>query len=85
MRYALNLRVPSDNHRAGELTFAPGYTGEVGNNGAVTQGYGLATFLLGEATLFNRYVSTTDECARAPEAHGLLRAGFVARHSQINH
>ncbi len=59
VRYALNLRVPSDNHRAGELTFAPGYTGDVGNNGAVTQGYGLATFLLGEATSFNRYVSTT--------------------------
>ncbi len=59
VRYALNLRVPSDSHRAGELTFAPGYTGDVGANGAVTQGYGLATFLLGEATSFSRYVSTS--------------------------
>lgn len=59
IRYALNLRVPSDAHRAGELTFAPGYTGDVGANGAVTQGYGLASFLLGEVTGFRRYVSTS--------------------------
>jgi hypothetical protein len=59
VRYALNLRVPSDKHRAGELDFAAGYTGVVDPSGGVTQGYGLATFLLGEATTFSRYVSTT--------------------------
>ncbi len=61
VRYALNLRVPSDSHRAGELTFSPGYTGDVGANGSVTQGYGLATYLLGEVTSFSRYVSTTTD------------------------
>jgi len=62
IRFALNLRVPSDAHRAGELTFSPGYTGVVNNvNGAATEGYGLATFLLGEATGFRRYVSTTTD------------------------
>ncbi len=59
IRYALNLRVPSDSHRAGELTFAPGYTGTVDASGAVTQGYGLGTFLLGQTTLFSRYVSSS--------------------------
>src|ERR1019366_8016568 len=29
LRYALNLRVPSDSHRAGELTFNGGVTGNV--------------------------------------------------------
>jgi hypothetical protein len=61
IRYAMNLRVPSDAHRAGELTFAPGYTGDVNENGAVTQGYGLATFLLGQTTSFRRYVSSTTD------------------------
>jgi hypothetical protein len=61
IRYALNLRVPSDAHRAGELTFAPGYTGTVDANGSVTQGYGLATFLLGQTTYFRRYVSSSTD------------------------
>lgn len=57
LRYALNLRVPSDAHRAGELTFDNGFTGRVDANGSTQQGLGLATFLLGEATHFGRYVS----------------------------
>lgn len=61
LRYALNLRVPSDNHRAGELTFANGYTGIADANGKVNQGLGLATFLLGQVTSFNRYVSTNTD------------------------
>ncbi len=62
IRYARNLRVPSDSHRAGELTFSPGDTGIVDpQNGAVTQGYGLATFLLGNVTGFTRYVSSTTD------------------------
>lgn len=59
VRYALNLRVPSDLHRSGELGFAPGFTGRVDTNGATTQGLGLATFLLGQVTTFQRYVSPT--------------------------
>ncbi len=59
LRYALNLRVPSDSHRAGELSFDNGYTGRVDANGSTQQGLGLATFLLGEVTHFGRYVSPT--------------------------
>ena len=60
IRYAENLRVPSDSHRAGELTFNGGDTGDVPAVGqSVTPGVGLASFLLGDVTNFNRYVSTS--------------------------
>jgi hypothetical protein len=60
LRYAQNLRVPSDSHRAGELTFNGGVTGSVAAVGQnQTPGIGLATFLLGDVTNFNRYVSTS--------------------------
>jgi outer membrane receptor protein involved in Fe transport len=52
VRRAYNLRVPSDNHRSGELTFDLNRTR--GPNGG---GMGLATFLLGDVTNFRRYVS----------------------------
>ncbi len=48
VRRAFNLRVPSDNHRSGELTFGQNRTG-----------LGLATFLIGDVTGFRRYVSTS--------------------------
>ncbi|MDX2153648.1 MAG: TonB-dependent receptor [Bryobacteraceae bacterium] len=58
MRYATNLRVPSDAHRSGELSFGEGYTGFAPSAGAGRQqGLGLATFLLGQTTYFARYVS----------------------------
>jgi hypothetical protein len=60
-RHTSNLRVPSDSHRSGQLTFAPGYTGLGNANGAANQGLGLATFLLGETTSFARYVSTIND------------------------
>ena len=59
IRYALNLRVPSDAHRAGELSFSPDYTGIVDANGHASQGVGVATFLLGRVTDFQRYVSNS--------------------------
>jgi hypothetical protein len=60
LRYATNLRVPSDTHRAGELTFNPGDTGSVLSVGAnPVGGIGLATFLLGNVTNFGRYVSSS--------------------------
>jgi hypothetical protein len=60
LRYAQNLRVPSDSHRAGELTFNGGMTGVVPVAGqSQTSGVGLATFLLGDVTNFQRYVSTS--------------------------
>jgi hypothetical protein len=60
LRSATNLRVPSDVHRAGELTFNGTVTGNVPAAGAnPTPGIGLAAFLLGDVTSFGRYVSTS--------------------------
>jgi carboxypeptidase family protein/TonB-dependent receptor-like protein len=57
LRYGRNLRVPSDNDRAGLLNFA---TGPTSNQNLSTQGgLGFASFLLGDVTSFNRYVSTS--------------------------
>src|SRR5262249_11249676 len=60
IRYARNLRVPSDKHRAGELTFGQSRTSlfdPVANK--ATGGVALATFLLGDVTSFARYVSSS--------------------------
>jgi hypothetical protein len=54
IRYAKNLRVPSDSNRTGELEFNSGDTALKG-----TGGLDLATFLLGDVTHFNRFVSTS--------------------------
>jgi len=60
LRWAQNLRVPSDVHRAGELNFNGGVTGNVAVAGQnPSPGIGLATFLLGDVTNFGRYVSTS--------------------------
>ena len=56
LRYARNLRVPSDSDRTGLLNFG---TGPTSNNGASGTGLGMATFLLGDVTSFNRYVSVS--------------------------
>jgi outer membrane receptor protein involved in Fe transport len=52
VRRAYNLRVPSDAHRSGELTFAEDRTSLQGAGGM-----GLATFLIGDVTNLRRYVS----------------------------
>jgi outer membrane receptor protein involved in Fe transport len=57
IRYARNLRVPSDAHRAGELSFSRDGTGLSGTGGGVA----LATFLLGNVTSLARYVSTATD------------------------
>jgi Carboxypeptidase regulatory-like domain/TonB dependent receptor len=54
IRYAMNLRVPSDQSRTGLLFFDQLDTGNAGSHGL-----GLATFLLGDVTQFQRYVSTS--------------------------
>ena len=54
IRYAMNLRVPSDQNRAGILFFDQLDTGNAGGS----NGLALATFLLGDVTQFQRYVST---------------------------
>ena len=57
LRYARNLRVPSDNNRTGILNFNAGQTS---NPSASTQGgLGFATLLLGQVSSFQRYVSTS--------------------------
>ena len=55
LRYARNLRVPSDQNRTGLLNFGTGPTG----NGTATTGLGFATFVTGQVTSANRYVSTS--------------------------
>jgi hypothetical protein len=52
VRRAYNLRVPSDIHRSGELSFATERT-----RGPQGGGLGLATFLLGDVTSFGRFAS----------------------------
>ncbi len=52
IRRANNLRVPSDAHRSGELSFNQNRT-----RSAQGGGLGLATFLLGDVTKIRRYVS----------------------------
>ncbi|HUY14044.1 MAG TPA: TonB-dependent receptor [Terriglobia bacterium] len=62
LRHLMNLRVPSDSHRAGELSFNPSFTeGVTGTN--VGGGLGLADFLLGGVTSFGRYVSNVTDAA----------------------
>ncbi len=58
VRYAQNLRVPSDSHRSGQLTFDP--TTTQGPNGG---GLSLASFLLGDVQSFTRYVSNSTDAA----------------------
>lgn len=58
IRYAQNLRVPSDSHRAGELSFNNERTEGPGGGGL-----GLATFLLGDVTYFSRYISKSTDAA----------------------
>ncbi len=55
LRYARNLRVPSDNNRAGLLNFGTGPT----SGGNSTAGLGFATFVLGDVTQLQRYYSAT--------------------------
>jgi hypothetical protein len=54
LRYARNLRIPSDNNRTGEYNFSPEATSQ-GDSGA--GGLDFATFLLGEVTQLARYVN----------------------------
>ena len=57
-RFQQNLRVPSDSHRSGEITFSP--TTTEGPNGG---GLALASFLLGDVGSFTRYVSNSTNAA----------------------
>ncbi|MGB9402730.1 MAG: TonB-dependent receptor [Candidatus Acidiferrales bacterium] len=54
IRYAENLRVPSDENRTGDLHFT-----EAGTSNGGAGGLDLATFLLGDVSNFDRYVSSS--------------------------
>jgi hypothetical protein len=58
IRYAQNLRVPSDANRTGVYAFSSGATSDGGSGGL-----DLATFLLGDVTNLSRYVSTSVNAA----------------------
>jgi len=64
VRRAWNLRVPSDQHRSGELTFDANRT--IGPNGG---GLAMATFLLGDVTTFKRYASPFTDAAERQWRH----------------
>ncbi|MEQ1352965.1 MAG: TonB-dependent receptor [Candidatus Acidiferrum sp.] len=53
IRWAYNLRVPSDSHRAGQLDFNNDITAGPNGDGGV----GLAGFLLGDVSHFERFIS----------------------------
>jgi hypothetical protein len=56
IRHARNLRIPSDRHRAGELQFNAART-----QGPTGGGSALASFLLGDVSVFERYVSSVTD------------------------
>jgi outer membrane receptor protein involved in Fe transport len=64
IRRAYNLRVPSDAHRSGELTFSNDRTSLAGAGGL-----GLATFLIGDVTNFRRYVSPNTDARERQWRH----------------
>jgi outer membrane receptor protein involved in Fe transport len=64
IRRAYNLRVPSDSHRSGELTFGSDRTSLNGSGGL-----GLATFLIGDVTGFRRYASTSTDARERQWRH----------------
>ena len=56
IRHAMNLRIPSDRHRAGELQFNAART-----QGPTGGGSALAGFLLGDVSVFERYISSVSD------------------------
>jgi Carboxypeptidase regulatory-like domain/TonB dependent receptor-like, beta-barrel len=64
VRRAYNLRVPSDSHRSGELSFNSDNTR--GPNGG---GSGMASFLLGNVSSFSRYVSSSTDARELQWRH----------------
>ena len=60
LRFANNLRVPSDNNRTGIVNFTAGQTSNPGIGGGRAQGgLGFASFMLGQVGSFQRYYSAS--------------------------
>ena len=74
IRYAMNLRIPSDNNRTGEYNFSPEATS---NNGS--GGLDLASFLLGQVTSFARYVNNPNLPAASNAAERQKRWFFYGQ------
>ena len=74
IRYAMNLRIPSDNNRTGEYNFSPENTSLKGNGGL-----DLATFLLGDVTSFARYVNNPNLPSAANAAERQKRWFFYGQ------
>jgi len=66
LRYAQNLRVASDRHRAGVLQFSPLTTAIPG---VAKSGLGLASFLLGSASNFSRYLDINHDFSAGERQH----------------
>jgi hypothetical protein len=62
IRYAMNLRIPSDADRAGNFSFNAGTTADSSGTTAVG-GNGFGTFMLGYVTSMNRFVSFSTDAA----------------------
>ena len=69
IRRAFNLRVPSDNHRSGELSFSQNRTGRTVNGVLQAEGLGIATFLIGDVTFFKRFVSSSTDAREKQWRH----------------
>lgn len=65
-RRAINLRVPSDEHRSGHFTFGPNRTASPTTGAG---GIGTATLLIGDVTGFSRYVSTAIDAGERQWRH----------------
>ena len=58
LRFAYNLRIPSDNNRTGQLSFNHLQTSSGGSTGQIG-GLDLASFLLGDVSFFDRFVAVS--------------------------
>jgi hypothetical protein len=74
IRYAMNLRIPSDNNRTGEYNFSP-----EGTSDATNEGLDLATFLLGDVTSFARYVNNPNIASASNAAERQKRWFFYGQ------
>jgi Carboxypeptidase regulatory-like domain/TonB dependent receptor-like, beta-barrel len=61
LRWAQNLRVPSDAHRAGQVHFNEDRTAFINPDRTHVGGLGISTLLLGDVTNFERYVSQSTD------------------------
>ncbi len=80
VRYARNLRVPSDSNRAGEVTFSA--TDTENTTLSTPGGLGLASFLLGDVTNYSALREHFNKCKRIAEDHLQLCPGHLAVDAQ---